>query len=219
MREPRRISVGGSTLHLLPVIRGLKSEIETVSRAFESVGPDAVAVSLSKEEIEGLRNIPADFEPELSRYDEIYITGLSRFGEVAAPPPCYVAAVEIADSEGLSIIPVDIDEASYTELYCASVSGTALFRNSTRTWHLRRRAFSADTPEEYVVKVDRAFNNMRGFRSIEAQRAEWMARELAKGVSGSERLLAIIEYERCEDVVAALTRAASREVASDKDPA
>jgi hypothetical protein len=166
---------------------------------------------MSKEEVEGLRNLPADFEPELSRYDEIYIHGLARFGAVAAPPPCYVAAVEIADSEDLPVLPVDIPEECYTELYCASVSGTALFRNSTRTWLLRRRAFSADTPEEYVVKVDRAFNNMRGFKDIEGRRADWMASELLKAVSDRKRLLAVIEYERSEGVVAAIRKLQSED--------
>jgi hypothetical protein len=200
MRDITRLSVGDSIVHILPVIRGLTSEISTVREAFASVNPEAVAVSLSKEEVDGLRNLPTDFEPELSRYDEIYIQGLARFGEVAAPPPCYVAAVEIADSEGVPVLPIDIDEASYTELYCASVSGTTLFRNSTRTWHLRRRAFSADTPEQYVMKIDRAFNNMRGFRNVENQRAEWMARETLKAAKNFGRLLTVIEFERAGDV-------------------
>ncbi len=207
MRDIMRLSVGGSAVHILPVIRGLTSEISTVREAFASVNPEAVAVSLSKEEVEGLRNLPADFEPELSRYDEIYIQGLAEFGEVAAPPPCYVAAIEIADSEGVPVLPIDIDEASYTELYCASVTGTTLFRNSTRTWHLSRRAFSADTPEQYVVKVDKAFNNMRGFRNVESQRAEWMARETLKAAKNFERLLTVIELERAGDVARLIDKA------------
>ncbi len=200
MRDITRLSIRDSTVHILPVIRGLTSEVSTVQEAFASVNPDAVAVSLSKEEVDGLRNLPADFEPELSRYDEIYVQGLARFGEVAAPPPCYVAVIEIADSEGVPVLPIDIDEESYTELYCASVSGTTLFRNSTRTWHLRRRAFSADTPEQYVMKVDKAFNNMRGFRNVESQRAEWMAREVLKAAKDFGQLLAVIEFERAGDV-------------------
>ena len=201
MRDARRFAVGGSAIHILPVIRGLKSEIKIVIDAFDKVGPDAVAVSLSKEEVEGIRNLPDDYEPMLSRYDEIYIRGLSRFGEVAAPPPCYVAAIEAADSHGVPVIPVDIDEASYTELYCASISGTALFRNSTRTWYLAKRQFASDTPEEYVLKVDKAFNNMGGFRRIENERAVWMSKQLLKASRNANRLLAFIEYERERDVV------------------
>jgi pheromone shutdown protein TraB len=210
------ISNRGSSIHILPVIKGLVSEIEQVKEAFSQAKPDAVAISLSKEEIEGIRNLPEDYEPELSRYDEIYIIGLSKFGEVAAPPPCYVAAIEIADSEGIPVIPIDIDEASYTELYCASVSGTTLFRNSTRTWYLRRKQFAADTPEEYVVKVDRAFNNMRGFRRIEEERAAWMTKQLLRASEGAERLLAIVEYERESEVSDRLEEGLARNFAADE---
>ena len=200
MRRAERVDHKGSAIHILPVIRGLTSEIETVRKAFDEVNPDLVAISISKEQVEGLRNLPKDFEPELSRYDEIYVIGLAKYGEVAAPPPCYVAAVEIADSEKLPLVAIDLDEESYTELYCASVTGQALFRDSTRTWLLRKRSFSANSAEDYVLKLDRAFNNMRGFRRIEEERVHWMATELARASKKAVRPLAIIEYERAAEV-------------------
>ena len=200
MRAASVFSSGSSELHVLPVIRGLMSEVSEVNHAFETISPDAVAISLSREQTEGLRNLPSDFEPELSRYDEIYVKGLSRFGEVSAPPPCYVATLEIADSMDLPVFPIDIDETSYTELYCASISGPTLFRHSTRTWMLGKRSFAADTPEEYVRKIDRAFNNMRGFRKVEQERAQWMARELVRASDGAGRLLAVVEFERADEV-------------------
>ena len=200
MRDVLRFDAEGSEIHILPVIRGLTDEVGTVSRAFDEVRPDAVAVSISTEELDGLRNLPEDFEPVLSRYDEIYVKGLSRYGEVAAPPPCYLAALELADEKGLRVFPIDIDEASYTELYCASVSGSTLFRHSTRTWLLKRRSFAADSAEDYVRKLDRAFNNMSGFKSVERERSRWMARELLRLSKKAERLLAAIEFERAEDV-------------------
>lgn len=83
-----RIPWKESEVFILPVIKGLKSETEKVKGAFDTVQPDKVAISLSQEEVEGLRNIPDDYEPMLTRYEEIYAEGLSRFGEVAAPPPC-----------------------------------------------------------------------------------------------------------------------------------
>lgn len=216
MRDVRRVSDGASTIHILPVIRGLKSEVELVMDAVSKVTPDAIAVSLSKEEVEGIRNLPEDYEPELSRYDEIYIQGLSRYGEVAAPPPCYVAAIEAADSEDVPVIPIDIDEASYTELYCASISGTALFRNSTRTWYLGKRQFAADTPEEYVIKVDRAFNNMGGFRRIEKERATWMSKELLRASKSAKRLLAVVEYEREQEVSSLVEERLSNQSAANR---
>ncbi len=199
------IKMDGCSIHVLPVIKGLVSESETVRQAFDYVKPDVVAVSISKEELEGLRNIPEDYEPELSRYEEIYADGLGRFGEVSAPPPCYVAALELANHRGIPLVPVDLDEPSYTELYVMAVSGGALFRHSTRTWILKRRKFSTESPEDFVLSWDRAVNGLEGFRKIEQTRAETMARGILKVCSGTAtQVLAVVELERAADVLADL---------------
>ena len=201
-----KLKVDGCTVHILGVIKGLKSETEKVRKAFEESKPDKVAISLSKEEVEGLKNIPDDYEPELSRYDQIYAEGLGRFGEVAAPPPCYVATLELAEHEGIPLIPVDLDEQAYTDLYCAVVPGTALFRHSTRTWLLKRRIFSDDGPEQFVIAWDKAVNNMEGFRLIESKRAEAMAKGIREACQKSQSILAVIELERASDVLGILRK-------------
>ncbi len=201
-----KLKVDGCNVHVLGVIKGLKSETEKVRKAFEESKPDRVAISLSKEEVEGLKNIPDDYEPELSRYEQIYAEGLGRFGEVAAPPPCYVATLEIAEHEGIPLIPVDLDEQAYTDLYCAVVPGTSLFRHSTRTWLLKRRAFSDDGPEQFVIAWDKAVNNIEGFKLIEIKRAEAMAKGIKKACQESRSVLAVIELERASDVLGILRK-------------
>lgn len=205
----RVIEAGGCRIHVLPVIKGLTSEADRVKEAFDAIKPDKIVISLSKEEVEGLRTMPKDYVPELSRYEEIYATGLGRFGEVAAPPPCYVAAVELAEHVGLPLIPVDLDESSYTELYCAAVSGSALFRHSTRTWLLKLRRFSARTPEEFVLAWDKTVNGLQAFRTIEARRVEAMADGVFYAAKTSKNLLAIIELERADEVMDLLKERAS----------
>ncbi len=190
----------GCRIEILPVIKGLESEVTKVKNAFDYVRPDVVAISISKEELEGLKNIPEDFEPELTRYEEIYVEGLSRFGEVAAPPPCYVAALEMANHTGVPIVPVDLDEQAYTELYIAAVPGTTLFRHSTRTWLLKRRRFSDESAEDFVLAWDRAVNGLEGFQKIEHQRAREMANGVVALCDGRKKVLAIIELERAGEV-------------------
>lgn len=200
MIGPEELLIGSARVTMLPVIKGLRSEVETVRKAFDEVGPDKVALSLSKEEVHGLRNIPDDFEPLLTRYDEIYADGLSRFGEVASPPPCYVAAIEIADHEGVPVVPVDIDETSYTELYCSAVSGGMLFMHSTRTWFLKRKHFKASNAQEFVLAWDKAVNSMEGFRIIEDKRTESMADGIVAAAKDAGRVLAVVELERFQQV-------------------
>lgn len=195
------LNVDGCRIHVLPVIKGLVSESESVRQAFDYAKPDIVAISISKEELEGLRNLPDDYEPDLSRYEEIYANGLGQFGEVSAPPPCYVATLELTDHRGIPLVPVDLDEASYTELYVAAVSGGTLFRHSTRTWLLRRRKFSTENAEKFVLAWDKTVNGLQGFRTLEAKRAEHMAKAVMRECSRDRSILAVIELERAGEVV------------------
>ena len=204
----RKLQTRGCTIQVLPVIKGLISESQSVKAAFDASNPDRITISISKEELEGLRNLPKDFEPDLSRYEEIYVKGLSRFGEVAAPPPCYVATLELAEHFGIPLVPVDLDEESYTELYCAAVPGSTLFRHSTRTWILKRRNFGAESPEEFVRAWDRAVNRLEGFGTIESKRAEVMADGILAACDGSKHLLAVVELERFDDVASILKQKA-----------
>ena len=198
--KTKSFRVNDCDIHVLQVVKGLVSETKRVQDAFETVRPDKVAISLSKEELEGLRNMPDDYEPELSRYEELYAKGLSKFGEVAAPPPCYVATIELADHWKLPLVPVDLDEEAYTELYCAAVPGTTLFRHSTRTWLLKRKNFKGNTPEEFVKAWDKAVNRLQGFETIEAKRTESIAKGILKAAAGSRILLAVVEVERADEV-------------------
>jgi len=201
------VKVDGCDIHLLPVIKGLVSETENVRQAFDYAKPEVVAISISKEELEGLRNLPDDYEPELSRYEEIYANGLTQFGEVSAPPPCYVAALELADHRQIPLLPVDMDETSYTELYVLAVSGGTLFRHSTRTWLLKRRRFSSESPEEFVRAWDRAVNGLEGFRKIENARAQAMAKGILAACDGTrKRVLAVVELERSQEVLEIIRR-------------
>ncbi len=201
------VKTDGCTIHILPVIKGLVSETENVRQAFDYVKPDVVAISISKEELEGLRNLPNDYEPELSRYEEIYANGLQRFGEVSVPPPCYVAALELADHKGIPLVPVDMDERSYTELYVLAVSGGTLFRHSTRTWILKRRKFSTESAEEFVLSWDKTVNGLGGFRRIEETRAETISRGILDICSdGHKHILAVVELERAREVLELVNR-------------
>lgn len=95
---------------------------------------------------------------------------------------------------------IDFDEDEYTALYCAAVSGANLFRHSTRKWIVRRRKYSTKSAEDFVKAWDRSINGLEGFRIIEQRRAQHMAKEILRECKSSKRLLAVIEYERADDV-------------------
>jgi len=208
MEATDTITVKESKVYFVDVVRGLKSEANRVKLAIQEVKPDIIAMSVSKEEIEGLRDyIKEPYEVEMSRYEELYSQKLSRFGDVFLPPPCFLAGLEEAENRQLELIGVDMDDETHTAAYCALVSGSELFRHTTRYNLLKLKNFRAETPADFVKVWDRKVNNLRGFRELEKERERFMAKELARLAAPEKRsILAIVDVERADGVKALLKK-------------
>lgn len=202
MEDEKAFVVNGATIHFVDVVRGLKSEAGKVVDAFARVKPELLAMSVSKEEIEGLRSFAKEpFMVEMSRYEELYAKNLARFGDVFLPPPCFLAGLEEASRAGIEIVGIDMDDETHSAAYCSLVSGSDLFRHTTRFNILKLRSFKAKTPAEFVKEWDRRVNNLRGFRELEGERERFMAKELNRIAEGDgRRILTIIDLERSEGV-------------------
>lgn len=195
------IRVDGSNTYVLGVVRGLKSEASIVSLASKEVTPEIIAMSVSKEEIEGLKAFAKEpFEVEMSRYEELYAVRLSKFGDVFLPPPCFLAGLEMAEKTGVEIIGIDMDDETHSTAYCALVSGRDLFVHSTRFKIVKLKSFRGRTPAEFAIEWDRKVNNLKGFRELEKEREVYMAEELRKLSASGKRILAIIDVERANGV-------------------
>jgi len=207
MEELGAITVKGSKIYFVDVVRGLKSEANRVKLAIQEVKPDIIAMSVSKEEIEGLRDyVKEPYEVEMSRYEELYSQKLSKFGDVFLPPPCFLAGLEEAENNRLELVGVDMDDETHTAAYCALVSGSELFRHTTRFNLLKLKSFRANTPADFVKIWDRKVNNLRGFRELEKERERFIAKELAEMACHQGReILAIIDFERADGVRSLLT--------------
>lgn len=197
------MEIGRAKVFFLDVVRGLKSEGERIRGAVSEISPDLIAMSVSKEEIEGLRTFAEDpFEIEMTRYEELYAQKISRFGDVYLPPPCFLAGLEEAEKTGVELMGIDMDDESHTTAYCALVSGRTLFRHTIRFNFLRLRSFQAETPAEFAIEWDRRVNNLRGFRELEREREKYMAEALCNTAASSGRntILALIDVERAQNV-------------------
>src|SRR6266511_3478982 len=102
------VALGGCRVHLMPVVRGLVSEAGRVRAAFSEVGPEAVALSISREELEGLRAFKGGNAQPDNPEEEVYVNGLGRYGEVRKPPPCFVEAAASARDRHIPYPPLFI---------------------------------------------------------------------------------------------------------------
>ena len=201
------IQIGGSWLHLLPVVKGLVSEEDKVREAFDSVEPEVVGISISKEELAGLRQYDGG-EVEMSDIEECYAKFLSSFGDVRLPPPCYTRALRLADERDIPIIPLDMNEELFSATYCVTVGTMDLIKESVFVKRLRRMKFKADSPFDFVLDWDKRVNRTKGFSELQRQREQHMASVVKMLVSKYGKVLAIIEYERWDGVVDRLSKSA-----------
>ncbi|MHC1679685.1 MAG: hypothetical protein AB9860_00320 [Methanomassiliicoccales archaeon] len=189
------IELNGSQIFVLPVIKGLVSEGEKVRNAISEIKPQAVGISISKEELEGLRSYQGE-EIELSDQEEAYKAGLLEFGEVQLPPPCYMEATKVTDELGIPLIPIDMNEELFSERYCELIGGLELMKESFLSHRVARKKFIMDSAEEFVLDYDKKVNGGRGISTLNAEREQHMTSTTLDLAGKYDRLLVLMEMER-----------------------
>lgn len=194
------IELNGSRIFVLPVIKGLVREGEKVRNAISELQPQAVGISISKEELEGLRSYQGE-EIELSDQEEAYKAGLLEFGDVQMPPPCYTEAVKVTDELGIPLIPIDMNEELFSERYCELIGSLELMKESFFSHRIARKRFDMDSAESFVLDYDRKVNGGRGLSALNAEREAHMAKVARELVDGRSPVLLLLERERADGVL------------------
>ncbi len=198
-------SVGKITV--LAAIKGLVSEGEAVRKKASENPPDIAAISLSPEELLGLRKYisEGEFDIGLYAYEEAYLANLRTFGEVRAPAPCYVEFLKVADRLGIPLVPLDMNDDEFADTYIENVSGMDFIGHMMRERRLERKNFRVRDVEDFIIQWDRFISRNRGLRAVERAREEYMGKKLAS-LSGKGRVLAMVDFERAEGVVRAMAK-------------
>jgi len=194
-----------ATVHILPVVRGLPSESETVRKAIESTRPSAIGLSIGPEELESLRAYGGGpLEPE-NFEEEIYVAGLSAWEPPVKPPPCFDTAIRAADGKRVPVEAIDMDEVTYTESYVNCVSALEVVFVGRLERRLSKKRFLARNPRDFVLEWDAEVNASPGFHQLQARREAFMAGRLREIASSRDPVLAVVEVERAQGVRAALS--------------
>jgi hypothetical protein len=200
------VEVNGSTIHVLGVVKGLVAESKKVEEAFSTLGPEAVGLSVSKEELAALK-VKEDYSKyEMSTLEEVYSVYVESFGPVALPTPAYVRAMELCEERAIPILPLDMNDEEYTEAYCERIGAMEIARESFFTRSIARKKFDISSPEAFALDWDRRINKAKGFRELERERERHMALSLTKMASRYRSILALVELERADGVLFNLHR-------------
>jgi len=204
------VEVNGSTIHVLGVVKGLVAESKKVEEAISTLGPEAVGLSVSKEELAALK-VKEDYSKyEMSTLEEVYSVYVESFGPVALPTPAYVRAMELCEERTIPILPLDMNDEEYTEAYCERIGAMEIARESFFTRSIARKKFDISSPEAFALDWDRRINKAKGFRELEDDRVRHMASALEAMTSKYKVILAVVEYEKEEGVLETLRSTGAR---------
>jgi hypothetical protein len=197
--------VDGAEIAILPAVKGLVSEGDAVAAAIRELMPDAVGISVSREELEALRDKSIYSDYEMSALEKAYAENLSSFGEVELPSPSYVSALDTCQDLRIPLIPLDMNDAEYTELYCKNVRAADMVRDTFFSRRADRKRFDLSSPLAFTLDWDSKVNRTKGFRELQRGREEHMATALRNMTRKHRHILAVVEAERAEGVGTLLT--------------
>lgn len=98
-----------------------------------------------------------------------------------------------------------MNEELYTETYCFEVGGVDLIRESMFVKRAHHKRFDFSTAGAFALDWDNKINRPGGFRKLNEKREVHMAEALGKLTGRYHRILAVIEYERSDNVEKILT--------------
>ena len=199
------VDLNGCTVDILPVVRGLVSEYDKVKGAV-SDSYDKFAVSLGKEDIlaVGLR-ADLDKEDAIEDIDVVYLHYLGTFGAVDVPAPAFSALVDACNDLSAAVAPLDMDEESFSKVYCEKITTFELLKEGRLAKKALRKKFDMSSPEAFALSWDAFVNRSKGFRELARLREKYMASRIKQIAKASRHVLAVIETERIDGVISILT--------------
>jgi len=202
------VDVNGCTVDILPVVRGLVSEYDKVKNVV-SESYDTFAVSLGKEDViaVGLR-AELDKEEGVEDIDVVYLHYLGAFGATDVPAPAFSALVDACNDISAAVAPLDLDEDSFSKVYCDMISTFELLKEGKLARKALKKKFDMSSPEAFAVSWDVFVNGSKGFRELVRLREKYMANRIRMLSKGSKRMLAVIETERVSGIMSVLKESA-----------
>lgn len=193
------LTVNGCRIDILPIVRGLSSYGDAVTEAFGKY--DRYSVSLSQEEIIGVRNrkeIVDEYEP--GELESVFAHRLREFGKVSLPAPAWCNVVDLCDESSKEIIALDMSDEQYTAVYCDTVSPFEYVSEHHLAKKGMKRKFDMSTPETFSISWDAYVNKKKGFRELSNIRERYIALRLSELSKDGGSLLAVIDCERTDNI-------------------
>lgn len=196
-------TVGDCRIDILPVVNGLISEADRVRGLIGDY--EAYAVSLGIEGVQTIKNrANIDEEFEVSELDLVYAQHISAFGQVEFPSPAMCALIDSVREKGMNVIPLDMNDDDFTQMYCDTVGVTDFVKEHRLAKKGMKRKFELKDAESFALEWDDYVNTVKGYKETSRKREVHIAGQIRDIARFRKNLLAVIETERVAGVVSEL---------------
>ena len=197
------VRVGDCDVDILPFVNGLQSEADKVRDAYGKHEAYGIAMSIAGvQALEHREELDDDFG--VSELDLVYANKMEWFGTVEMPSPAACVLVDLCKENGTPLIPLDMNDADFTELYCNTVKTLDFVKEHRHAKKGMKKTFDASTPEELAVQWDDFVNEIGSYHEVSRKREEYLAEQISDVAKYRKSLLVLLEVERCDGVVALL---------------
>lgn len=193
--------IGDCDFDLVPFIKGLVSEKDKVIQALDSKDYDATAVALGAEDIVAIsKRDEIEGEFESSDLDTVYSGLLTQFGAIDMPDPASTTLIDVCKERNIPVIPLDMTDEEYTQLYCETVSTVEFLKEKHLIKKALKKKFDMSSPESFVMEWDALVNHLGGYAKMSRYREEYMSKQIKDIANYRKNVLLLIELERVDGV-------------------
>jgi hypothetical protein len=194
------LNIDGCKIDILPIVQGLTSEAEAVKDNYGNY--EAYGIPLSIESIIALskRDELSD-DYEVSELDLVYADRLSVFGEVQFPCPAFCELVDLCKKDGKNVIPLDMDEDSFTDVYINTIKTTEFVKEHKVAKKGMKKKFNMSSPESFVKSWDAYINSVKGYRKVSEIREKYIAEQILDMPKYRHSILVVAETERIDGIL------------------
>ncbi len=199
------LTVDGCNVSILPIVNGIASEADKVRDAFGNY--EAYGATLGIEGVQAIKSrITLEDEFEVSELDLAYahrmedLTGTP----VEMPSPAMCVLIDLCSESDMNVIPLDMNDADFTELYCETVKTWDFVKEHRLAKKGMKKRFSSTTPEDFALEWDGYVNGVKGYRNVSLKREQHIASQIREVAKYRRSLLVVAEIERAEGIAALL---------------
>lgn len=195
------VPVGGCRVCILPVVNGMASEADRVRGLFGSF--EAYGATMGIEGVQAIK-ARADLEDEfeVSELDLVYAHRMEQLtGQpVEMPSPAMCVLTDLCTENGLNVIPLDMNDADFTEMYCETVKAWDFVKEHRLAKKGMKRRFTSTTPEGFALEWDGFVNEVKGYRRVSENREAHIASQIREVAKYRSSLLVVCEIERAAGI-------------------